>query len=158
MLEGNPSPVALAAIAVLGVLLGIAAWTDVKQRRIPNWVSAAILVLGLAVVGTAGGWAALGWAGLHFAVALVVGIALTAAGVLGAGDAKLYAALAAWLPIQLGLWLLVAVALAGLVLLIIFTMSRRGKVKRKADATSDFDKLPYGVAIAIGGLAAVLLA
>lgn len=155
---GSASPLAVAAIAVLAALLAVASWTDVKQRRIPNWVSAAVLVVGLVSVGIAGGWAALGWAGLHVLVALLVGLALTAAGVLGAGDAKLYAAIAAWLPIQAGLFLLVAVALAGLALLVVFTMTRRGRVKRKAEATSDFDKLPYGVAIAIGGLAAVVLA
>jgi prepilin peptidase CpaA len=158
LLESGHSPLIYGALAVLAGLLAIAGWTDVKQRRIPNWVSAAALVLGLATVGFASGWGALGWAGLHVAAALVVGIALTAAGVLGAGDAKLYAALAAWLPIQLGLWLLVAVAIAGLALLMVFAMTRRGRIKRKSDVESDFDKLPYGVAIAVGGLVAVMMA
>lgn len=158
MLEPGHSPLIYGALAVLAALLAIAGWTDIKQRRIPNWVSAAVLVLGLATVGFASGWGALGWAALHVAVALIVGIALTAMGVLGAGDAKLYAALAAWLPIQLGLWLLVAVAIAGLALLMIFAMTRRGRIKRRADVKSDFDKLPYGVAIAVGGLVAVMMA
>lgn len=152
------SMTAWALLVVLAALVAIGSWTDVRERRIPNWVSLATLLAGLGAVGMQGGWAALGWAAAHFGVALVIGMILTAMGWVGAGDAKFYAALAAWLPIQLGLRLLVSVALAGLVLLVFFMLRRRGRIGRTSKHQSDFDKLPYGVAIGIGGLIAVALA
>jgi prepilin peptidase CpaA len=83
---------------------------------------------------------------------------LTAFRWIGAGDAKFYAAIAAWLPIQLGLWLVVSVALAGLLLVVGVWMKRRGRITRTSAEQSDFDKLPYGIAIGLGGLLAVALA
>ena len=147
-----------ALLALLAILVTYASWTDVKQRRIPNWVSAVTLVAGLSAAFAVGGIEQLGWSAAHFAVALVAGMILTAFRWIGAGDAKFYAAIAAWLPIQLGLWLLVSVALAGLVLLVAFSMKRRGRITRTSAGQSDFDKLPYGIAIGLGGLLAVALA
>lgn len=145
-------------LAVLSVIVFVSAWTDVRQRRIPNWLCAINLIAGLTYIAVLLGWYDLGLAAFHVLAALVVAMALTAAGAIGAGDAKFYASFAAWLPIQEGLWLLVSVALSGLVLLIFFLgwrLSRGGRSKaRDAD---DFAKLPYGVAIGIGGLVAVAL-
>jgi len=153
-----PTPLSAAFLVMLAGLVAIASWTDVRERRIPNWVSALTIVVGLIAVFSLQGLEGVGWAAAHFAVALVAGMLLTAMRWIGAGDAKFYAALAAWLPIQLGLWLLVSVALAGLLLLVGFAMKRRGRIARKSASQSDFDKLPYGVAIGIGGLVAVALA
>lgn len=156
-------PDAFFAIALVGVA-AIASWTDVTERRIPNWLCASNLVLGLAYAwsaggGADGGWSATGYAALHVVAALLVTMGLFAAGAIGAGDAKFYTSMAAWLPIGQGLALLVAVALAGLALLIVFMLTRlRGRASRKPAANSHFDKLPYGVAIGVGGLAAVLAA
>lgn len=147
-----------ALLAVLAGLVVYASWTDIKERRIPNWISALTIVTGFAAVFAMGGLVEMGWAAAHFAVALIVGMVLTAMRWIGAGDAKFYAAIAAWLPIQAGLWLLVSVALAGLVLLAGFAMKRRGRISRTSANQSDFDKLPYGVAIGLGGLLAVALA
>jgi prepilin peptidase CpaA len=145
-------------LAMLAILVSYAAWTDVRQRRIPNWVSAVTLATGLAAIFAVGGPEQMGWSTAHSAVALVVGMILTAFRWIGAGDAKFYAAIAAWLPIQLGLWLVVSVALAGFLLLVGFAMKRRGRIARTSDEHSDFDKLPYGIAIGFGGLLAVALA
>lgn len=152
-------PPALAFVAALAVLVGVAAWTDLRQRRIPNWLSALTLVIGLAYVGWAvgGGWTATGLAALHAVVALIVTMGLFAVRAIGAGDAKFYTAISAWMPIGKGVLLLVSVALAGLVLLVIFYLARiRGRRARADPSPSDFDKLPYGIAIGIGGLFAVL--
>lgn len=147
-----------ALLALLTVLVAYASWTDVRQRRIPNWVSAVTLVAGLAAGFAVGGLEQMGWSAAHFAVALVAGMILTAFRWIGAGDAKFYAAIAAWLPIQLGLWLVVSVALAGLLLVVGVWMKRRGRITRTSAEQSDFDKLPYGIAIGLGGLLAVALA
>lgn len=67
----------------------------------------------------------------------------------GGGDAKFYAASAAWFPIAEALGLFVSIAMAGLIValvwLLIYKLSGQ-KVKRG-------DKvMPYGVAIAVGGI------
>lgn len=140
----------------LGLIVAVSVWTDVRERRIPNWLSAANLLLGLAAVWSVLGWSGVGLAALHVIVALVVCMILNAIGAIGAGDAKYYASMAAWLPIGLGLWLLVSVSLVGLVLLLVFITFRRiAKAKREGKG-ADFAKLPYGVAIGVGGLIAVL--
>lgn len=144
-------------LALLTGIVAAACWTDVRQRRIPNWLSALTLVTGIAYAAITYGWPQMAWALAHFGAALVVCMGLTAARIIGAGDAKFYAAMAAWLPIDRGLWLLVSVALAGLIVLIAFVAARKlrgGKVR----AQSDFAKVPYGVAIGLGGLVAVALA
>ena len=82
--------------------LPISVWvgvTDLREMRIPNRAVAA-LALGFAVVGllclplegwTSADW---GWRWTHLAVVLVIGMALNAAGLMGAGDAKFAAAAA----------------------------------------------------------------
>ncbi|MGX7953463.1 A24 family peptidase [Tsuneonella sp. HG249] len=155
-------PAALFLFALVGVVV-MASWTDVSQRRIPNWLCALNLALGLGYAGLAyggsgAGWSGVGLAALHAVAALVVTMILFALGAIGAGDAKFYTSMASWLPIMQGLSLLVAVALAGLVLLVVFFATRiRGRARRDPNERSNFDKLPYGVAIGLGGLAAVTL-
>jgi prepilin peptidase CpaA len=79
------------------VLLGVAAWTDLRQRRIPNWLNAAIFAAGLAAAiadpATHLPWTqALGGAALGFAL-MAVPFAL---GALRGGDVKLITAVGAW--------------------------------------------------------------
>ncbi|WP_168194109.1 prepilin peptidase [Altererythrobacter sp. TH136] len=153
---------ALPEIAFLALLIGLVAtacWTDIFQRKIPNWVCAVTALAGLAYVGVEQGWQGAALALAHLAAALIVTMALFAMKVIGAGDAKFYAAIAAWLPIDRGLLLLAAVGASGLILLVVFLVTRlNGRTRRTPGESTDFDKLPYGVAIGFGGLVAVLLA
>jgi prepilin peptidase CpaA len=145
-------------LVLLGAVVAVGSWTDARLRRIPNWLCLLNLVLGLAWMLLAAGWAGVGAAALHVVGALAVGMVLTALGVLGAGDAKFYASMAAWLAPGRAIWLLVSVALAGLILLLgfmVWRLARRSKAQ--ADDKSDFAKLPYGLAIGAGGLFAVAL-
>ena len=145
-------------IVLLGAVVAVGSWTDVRLRKIPNWLCLFNLVLGLAWMFLAAGWAGVGAAALHVVGALAVGMVLTALGVLGAGDAKFYASMAGWLAPGHAIWLLVSVALAGLILLLGFMVWRlAGRSKARADDKSDFAKLPYGLAIGTGGLFAVAL-
>lgn len=147
-------PFALAALAATGL---VAAWFDVRERRIPNWLVAATLALGLGFAAWRGGAGALPWHLAHLAVALLVGIGLYAARLLGAGDAKYYAALAAWQPLAAGLKLLMAVSFAGLALTLGWLAWRKlaGKPAPKKPV-SDADKVPFGVAMAAGAVLALL--
>ena len=145
-------------LVALGVVVAIGSWTDLRLRKIPNWLCLINLALGMAWMFYTSGWTGVGTAALHVVGALTVGMVLTAMGVLGAGDAKFYASMAAWLPPGRALWLLVSVALAGLVVLLGFMfwrLTRQSKAHR--DDNADFAKLPYGLAIGAGGLLAVAL-
>ena len=142
------------SVAVLAAIAVTACYYDVAQRRLPNWLCAITLVAGLAVTGLAGDWVQMGMALAHAVLALVIGMALFAVGAIGGGDAKFYAAMAAWFPLGLGVVLLFSVSLCGLALLVVWLgwrLSRRAAPRNKDDV---FAKLPYGVAIAIGGLIA----
>ena len=74
----------------------------------------------------------------------------------GGGDAKLYAAVALWFPLQKGPFLLFYVGMAGLVLAIMFMLTRR--FTKGADGKKRTERrIPYGVAIAVGAIACWLL-
>jgi prepilin peptidase CpaA len=150
---------ALAAALVLGALAAAGAYLDLRYRRLPNWLCAAALFAGIGA-GLAvhdGAW--VGMALLHALVALLVGMALFAGRVIGAGDAKFYAAIAAWLPLEHGLVLLSAVSLSGLAVLAAWFPARRRVASAIGSAANadDFKKVPYGIAIALGGLIAYLV-
>jgi len=147
------------AAVLLAAIAAVAAWTDVRERRIPNWLCAVNVLAGLGFVWFAtGDWRLAALAGVHTIVALAIGFALSVAGAIGAGDAKFYASMAAWFPITQWLWLFVSVALAGFVLLVLFVVWRRvfGRPPH-GSGEERFARLPYGVAIGAGGLAALLL-
>lgn len=100
------------ALAALAVLVLIAVWWDLRERRIPNALTVTGLVLALALRALEGPDALL--SGLvAMAIALVVAFPLVILGGLGGGDAKLLAAVGAFLgPAQL-LTALVITGLAG---------------------------------------------
>lgn len=138
--------------AALSLLLLLGAASDIRDRRLPNWLSLALLLLGLAHGFSQDGFSALGWHGAHAAIALAVGMALFAGGIIGGGDAKFYAGLAAFFPLDEGLDLLLRVSLAALAAIVIWFGSRRLLSSGQVDKDSLQAKFPYGVAIAGGGL------
>lgn len=142
----------------LAILLALASWLDVRERRIPNWLTLLIATSGFVFVFSIGGLTTLGLSVLHVFVALLGGLTLFALKILGAGDAKLYAAIAAWFAIFDGLRLFVSVAFAGLIVFVVWFAVRRlqGKpVLRAGD--NPYDMLPYGIAISLGGVMAAAL-
>jgi prepilin peptidase CpaA len=142
-----------AAAAFLG-LLGWACVCDVRERRIPNYVVLG-LVATFAVAEVAGVlqpplWSAL----LAGGVALLAGFALYAGGVLGAGDSKLFAAVALFAGLPNLAMLAFATALAGGVMALGVLFLRPRAVLAGAAPSARADRkhlLPYGVAIAVGG-------
>jgi prepilin peptidase CpaA len=141
---------AFAGLAAAGLA---GSWLDFTRRRLPNWLCLVALIAGLAVAVVSGGMAALGAHSLHAFVALLVGMLLFALRVIGGGDAKFYAALAAWFPFAEGLRLFVSVALAGAVLTLFFIAYRKAKGRPAFPKDPDLDeRLPYGIAIATGAL------
>lgn len=138
--------------AGLTLLLLIGAISDVRERRLANWLSLVLLAFGLAHGFSLGGIEALGWHGAHAVIALLVGMAIFAIGVIGGGDAKFYAGMAAYFPLSLGLDLLFWVAISGGLLVIGWMILRRAIRSAKAQPDGLHAKFPYGVAIATGAL------
>ena len=142
------------ALAAMGAL---AAWRDGTERRLPNGLSLVCALLGLGFALASGGLAQAGSALLHALVSLLGGMVLYRFGWIGAGDAKFYAACAAWFPLSRGLTLLTSVSMAGLVLVLVwFALGqvRRGLGRGRGGS---FALLPYGIAIALGAVVARLV-
>ena len=125
-----------------------AAVTDLRSRRIDNWLNLAI-VIGAPFFWWSSGLSLWPDVALQFGVALAafaVLAGLFAMGAMGGGDVKLLTALALWIEPMWFLKLLVVMALVGGLLTIAFGawhVTRRKSTKLA---------IPYGVAIAAAGL------
>jgi prepilin peptidase CpaA len=153
------TPASLAALIALGLAGLVASWLDWRHRRLPNWLSAMLAMLGLAAAARYGGIELFGSHLIHATIALCVGVILHAVGWIGGGDGKYYAAAACWFPLGLGVALLFGVSVAGLALLLgWFGLRRlRGIEMELVPDNPDAAKLPYGLAIAAGSFAAAVL-
>ena len=106
------------------VLLGLAAWSDLAIRTIPDWICVALALAGLLIRGSAGAHAlaiSVGLAGVLF-LALVF---VHAYGGLGGGDVKLAAALVLGLPASGAYRFLMVTVLAGGVLGLLYLALRQ---------------------------------
>jgi prepilin peptidase CpaA len=95
------------------IVLAVATFTDLRSRRIPNWLVLPFLLAGIAVSGWLHGWSGVGqsFAGLGLG-ALLFGI-LCWMGGMGMGDVKLCAAIGAWIGPQQLLLAMVITGIAG---------------------------------------------
>jgi len=147
--------------------------SDVRSNRIPNWLTYGGLALALTLRAAVGGWRSLEQGvggillggGVFFVFFLVHGI--------GAGDVKLMAAVGAWVGPHSTLGVLIATALSGGVLALVYMAfyKRVGSTFRNLGALLRFHlragvrphpelnlqgpetiRLPYGLAIAMGTL------
>jgi prepilin peptidase CpaA len=135
-------------LVALAAMLLVACWCDLKARNIPNGLNLAIALLAIPF------WWSIGLA-LWPDVAIQLGVAAFvfglfaiafAMGAMGGGDVKLVAAIALWLPALSVMALLFIMSVAGGALTL--AMLIRHKLARKAGQL----EIPYGVAIAFGGL------
>lgn len=140
-------------LLAVAVVLVLAAIEDIRARRISNNLS--LMLLGLftvrAMVGIIAGHdilAATLWPLAVAAAVFLVGLALFAVRLMGGGDVKLLAAMALFAGPALGLsFVLYVTVLGGLVAMALWVFSRL----RSEPAPND-TKVPYGVAISLGGL------
>ena len=144
---------------VFPICLALAAFTDLFTMTIPNRIPAILLGAFFVVAPFSGlGWPALG---MHLAVAALVFsvcFALFATNVMGGGDAKLLTAAAVWFGFNTSLFeFLVYVAyIGGLLTIAILMLRARANTLLAAGLTLPSSllwakKVPYGIAIAIGG-------
>ena len=125
MLDALPIPDPMTAPVAWAVVLGacvIGCITDLRARRLPNALTLPLWVAGLAFSGATGGLS--GFAGA-FAASVILAVPyvilfMGAGG--GAGDAKMMAALGAWLGLSHGLYALVVIALLGGVVGVVWSL------------------------------------
>jgi prepilin peptidase CpaA len=150
-------------LAVFPAMTIVAALRDATSYTIPNWISG-LLILGFPVAALALGLplASLGVHAGAGAIALVAGMAMFALGWIGGGDAKLFAAAGLWLGWPAGVTFILvtavtggglAVALLGLRSIWLRPYVQGGPAWFGRLATPG-ENVPYGVAIAVGALAA----
>ena len=156
-----PAPQAL-LLLVLPCLVITAALRDLTSFSIPNWISVG-LAAAFPVAAFAVG-ASLQDVGLGLAVgfaALIAGMVMFALRWIGGGDAKLFAASALWLGIPGALPFLAWTTVAGGLLAVSLLGARKIAPALPFRGPAWVDRLllnggdvPYGVAIAVGALAA----
>lgn len=157
-------------ILVGAVLLAlIAGWTDLRSRRIPNWLTVPAAVVGLTANFLLSGWDGLKNSFLGIALGLALLLPFVLVRSLGAGDWKLAGALGAFTgPSRLMDLLLVSVFVAGAMALGLVIYKRRltqtmrniGHIlvslvtfrlpgERVSLDNPQSLKIPYGVALAL---------
>jgi prepilin peptidase CpaA len=158
------------------LLLGVAAWSDIRTRRIPNVITVGGMLLAVLVRAIVGrDLLAEGLLGLALAVAVM--LPLFAMRGVGGGDAKLMIMVGAVLGPNGFFVVLLATALVGGAMSVIaatrggvilpvlfntggllkwvFTLGRRGE--RTTLVSPGVVSVPYGVAIAIGSVVALYI-
>jgi len=148
----------LLVLIALPALLAVAAGWDLASFTIPNVLQLALLGGFLLFIAAAGlSLTAVGWHLLAGCVGLLLGFGFFAAGWIGGGDAKLFAAVALWLGFHDILpYALVASVFGGVLTLALLALRQRPLpvflmghpwVLRLHDRTAG---VPYGVALAAG--------
>jgi len=135
------------------------ALSDLRDMKIPNKavlaLTAVFLVIGLIALPS---YADYGWRLLHLVVVLIIGIALSAAGLVGAGDAKFAAAAAPFIPLSdlsLVSLMLAANLLASLATHRMVKHSPLRKLAPDWKSWSSGNKFPMGVSL--GGTLAIYM-
>lgn len=155
------------------IVLAVATFTDLRNRRIPNWLVLPFMLAGIAASGWLHGWHGIGqsFAGLGLGV-LIYGFLFWLGG-MGAGDVKLCAAIGAWIgPNQLFIALVITAMAGGIMVVcwaafggflkdlftgagsVVFGWKERGMHRDPELVLSNplKRKMPYAPAIAIGTL------
>jgi len=154
-------------------VLAMATFTDVRSRRIPNWLVLPFLAAGIAVSTWQHGWHGLGQSLGGFAMGAALFGLLFCLGGMGMGDVKLCAAVGAWIgPSQLVIALVITGLAGGVMALcwaaacgflgslftgsadLLFGVKDRGLRPHPELVLSNprARKMPYAPAIAIGTL------
>ena len=146
----------LAQFALVGTLCALLVWaaaSDVRHYIIPNRTCLSILLLypGYAVTLTPG---EIGIAALIATIVFAIGAGLFSFGIMGGGDVKLLAATSLWAGGAYFPAFMIMTAFAGFVLAMWWTPLLRHFFPSVAAATSGNGRpaVPYGAAIAVGGL------
>jgi prepilin peptidase CpaA len=159
------------------IVLAIAVLTDMRSRRIPNWLVFPFLLSGVAVSSWLFGWHGLGQSMLGIGVGSLLFGVIAFKGGMGMGDVKLCAAIGAWVGARQLVLALVLTGIVGGIMAVcwalvggflgallsgsgdlIFGLKKRGLQPHPELVLSNpaARKLPYAPAIAIGTLLSFL--
>jgi len=116
---------AVVTFAPLIAMLMWAAYEDLRRRRIPNWLTLTIALTGLMQSFTAYPTVRPWQSVCGLAAGLGLTIALFALGALGGGDVKLLAAAGAWTGAALVLYVFLATAVIGMVIVLSQSICQR---------------------------------
>jgi len=162
--------VTYATLVVGTIACALATITDVRTRRVPNWLTFPTIVLALAVAGTRG-VGSLFYALALILVALACGVVLHGIGLLGGGDVKLLMGISVLVGLPNCLPLLLYTALAGGVLALcvsvcsgrlvdvckrvahsfsVMVLTKSVSAGRDSIGVTSGERLPYAIAIAAG--------
>jgi prepilin peptidase CpaA len=142
-------------VIALCCALVAAAIEDAARLRISNVTSLAVLA-GAVVAALIEGPSPAIWQNFAvFAVILVLGTVAFAAGLLGGGDVKLFAVAGLWFELRPALGFVAIVFISGGVVAILYLLSR--PFRRRISGSRKSARVPYGIAIAVGSLAMVLV-
>jgi len=155
------------------LVLTVAIFTDLRSRRIPNWLVLPFMVAGVMVSAWLRGWHGVGQSILGLGVGAVLLGVLCWAGGMGMGDVKLCMAIGAWIgPAQLFTALVITGMAGGIMAVcwaawggflgelftgtgdLLFGLKERG-MRRHPEMVLDNPlarKMPYAPAIAMGTL------
>ncbi|PDT48697.1 MULTISPECIES: prepilin peptidase [Sinorhizobium] len=149
-------------LVILPFCLALAAFSDLVTMTIPNRISAILLSAFIVVAPLAG--LSIGEIGLHIAAAAVVFavcFCLFAANIMGGGDAKLLTTSAIWFgpTASLAAFVLYVSIFGGLLTLAVLLLRRQENAILASgipvpQLLLTAKKIPYGIAIALGGFAA----
>jgi prepilin peptidase CpaA len=151
-------------VSVLPVLLIAAAIFDVTSFRIPNILPGAMLVLflifllAMAISGHAVGWNEISGHLMAGGIGLIAGMILFALGLIGGGDAKLFAMTCLWLGWESLLSYAITASIAGGILTLALLWLRRFTLPLFLQRpwvlrlTDPKGSVPYGVALAAAAL------
>ena len=150
----------LLVLVVFPILLAVAAGWDLASYTVPNWVPLALLAtFAIFAVVSAMPWAMLGYHALAGGIALAAGFALFAFGIIGGGDAKLFACIAVMFGFRDMLDYALLASLFGGALTLGLLAMRQFPLPQPLAAQAWIARLhnagsgvPYGVALAAGGL------
>ena len=145
---------------LLAALLVAAAVEDAVRLKISNILCLGVLAGAIAAMGFSGPDISLWQNALVFTVLLAGGTFLFSLGKMGGGDVKLMATLGLWCDIPSSLNLLLGVFLSGGVLALLILGARMfapAAAGRRVVVLRPGSGIPYGVAIAAGGLIALAL-
>ena len=141
------------AIALCCAMLA-AAIEDALRLRISNVTSLAVLIGAVVAAVVEGPSLALWQNGVVFLAILVLGTAAFSAGLLGGGDVKLFAATGLWFDFRSAVWFVALVFISGGLVALCYLLAR--PFRRSAGGKKE-RRIPYGIAIALGAMALVLL-
>ena len=139
-------PFAMAAILIVALMI------DVRTARMPNWLTLLPVVLFIVQVGASGMPSAFAWQLAQGVIVFVLGIALFAAGGIGAGAVKLMAGTALFIPTANGWIALVGFLGAVFVAFPIIIMIRKAIGSEESKwAVLSRQILPMSLPIAVAG-------